>query len=77
MSSNFVFWGKNWSWAGLSGGELKVRPYEYSVGATSHLLNFVLTGRIRKASDQQFVWDLIWRLAHNNGRRRRRYGLQT
>ena len=57
MSSNFVFWGKNWAWAGLSEEFKVVAPYEYSIVGTDQALNFALTGRIRKASNQQLVWE--------------------
>ena len=57
MSSDFVFWGKNWAWAGLSKEFKVVAPYEYSIVGTDQALNFALTGRIRKASNQQLVWE--------------------
>lgn len=57
MSSNFVFWGNNWAWANLS-KEFKVTaPYEYSIVGTDQALNFALTARVGKKSNQQLVWD--------------------
>ena len=34
-----------------------VAPYEYSIVGTDQALNFALAGRIRKASNQQLVWE--------------------
>jgi len=68
MSSNFVFWEKNWAWAGLSNKFKVVGPYEYSIVGTNQALNFALTARIRKASNQQLAWkfDLDARKATTN-----------
>ena len=45
MSSDFVFWGKNWAWANFS-KEFKVTaPYEYSIVGKNQALNFAITAR--------------------------------
>lgn len=56
ISSDFVFWGKNWALADLPIQFKVVAPYEYSLAGTDQALNFSLTGRIEKASVQQLVW---------------------
>ena len=56
ISSDFVFWRKNWTWAGLSTQFQVNAPYEYSLVGTDQALNFSLAARIKKASDQQLVW---------------------
>ena len=57
MSSDFVFWGKNWTWAALSKEFKVIAPYEYSVVAKNQVLNFFLTSQIRKVSNQQLVFE--------------------
>ena len=57
ITSNFVFWGKNWAWATLS-KEFKVNaPYEYSIVGTDQALNFTLKGYVTKPSNRQLVWN--------------------
>jgi hypothetical protein len=58
LSSNFVFWGKNWAWADMPMEFKVVAPFEYSVVGKNQALNFDLSGRIRKPSSQQLVWEL-------------------
>jgi hypothetical protein len=57
ITSDFAFWGKNWSWADLSEEFKVVAPYEYAIIGTDRALNFALTGRIAKASNRQLVWE--------------------
>jgi hypothetical protein len=57
MSSNFVFWGKNWAWAGLSTEFKVVAPYEYSLIGKDQALDFVLNAHITKPSNQQLAWE--------------------
>ncbi len=58
VSSKFGFWGKNWAWAGLGTKFDVVGPYLYSILSNNQLLDFTLDGRVKKESDQQFVWEL-------------------
>ena len=57
VSSDFIFWGKNWVWAGLSKEFKVVAPYEYSLTGKDQTLNFVLSGHIIKPSFQRLVWE--------------------
>src|SRR5665213_12160 len=56
MSSDFVFWRRNWAWAGLSAQFDVVAPYVYSILGNDSALDFTLDGRVRRPSDQQLVW---------------------
>lgn len=57
LSSTFVFWAKNWTWAGQK-TEFKVTaPFEYSIAGKNPTLDFDLAGHIRKVSDRQMVWE--------------------
>jgi hypothetical protein len=57
LSSQFVFWGKDWAWAGQR-MEFKVAgPFDYIISGKNRTLNFDLMGRIRKSSSQQLVWE--------------------
>lgn len=57
LSSQFVFWGKNWAWAGQQ-AQFKVNaPFDYSFAGKNPRLNFDLSGRIRKSSSRQLHWD--------------------
>ena len=48
VSSNFVFWGKGWSWAGLS-QEFNVNaPFDYSITGKSDALKLSLDGTSRE-----------------------------
>ena len=57
ITSDFVFWGKNWTWATLSNEFKVVAPYEYAFAGTDQALNFSLASRITKRSDSQLVWE--------------------
>src|ERR1700733_3182751 len=57
MSSQFVFWGKNWAWAGLKSQFKVVAPFEYSISGRDQALNFDLSGRVTKPSNQRLVWE--------------------
>lgn len=56
MSSGFVFWGKNWTWAGLNTQFKVVAPFEYAISGIDQPLNLDLSGRVTKPSDRQLVW---------------------
>lgn len=56
MSSQFVFWGNNWTWAPLKTQFKVVAPFEYGISGTDQALNFNLSGRITKQSNRQLVW---------------------
>jgi hypothetical protein len=55
--SNFVFWGKSWTWADMTKEFKVVAPFEYSVTAKNRALNFDLSSRISKPSSKQLVWE--------------------
>ena len=57
LSSTFVFWGKQWSWAHQPAGFKVVGPFEYTVAGRNQALGFDLTGRARKSSERQIVWE--------------------
>jgi hypothetical protein len=57
MSSDFVFWAKNYAWAGLT-QDFTVAPCQYSIRGNNRGLNFNLTDRVTKPSNQQLVWDI-------------------
>ena len=55
MSSQFVFWGKNWTWAGLVTQFKVVAPFEYAISGTDQALNFGLSGRVTMPTNRQLV----------------------
>jgi hypothetical protein len=57
ISSDFVFWAKDWSWAGLSAVFKVVGPYEYAITGNNQPLNFGLNGRVQKQSNQRLSWE--------------------
>jgi hypothetical protein len=57
ISSNFVFWKKDWVWAGLQSEFKVIAPFEYTIAGKNQALNFDLSGRVRKSSTQQLVWE--------------------
>ena len=56
MSSSFVFWDKNWKWAGFKKNFRIVEPFRYELSGKNAALNFDLSAQIRKISDHQLVW---------------------
>jgi hypothetical protein len=56
LSSDFVFWGKNWVWADMATDFKVVEPFEYRVAGKNQTLNFDLTVRVTKPSSRQLVW---------------------
>ena len=58
ISSQFIFWGKNWHWANLSLQFDVTAPFEYKLTGTNQALNFGLSGHVKKQSEQQLVWNL-------------------
>ena len=57
LSSTFMFWGKNWTWADQPVQFKVLAPFEYSVAGANSALNYDLIGRIKKASNSQLVWE--------------------
>jgi hypothetical protein len=57
LSSAFMFWGRNWTSADQATQFKVLAPFEYSVAGTSQALDYDLTGRIRKPSNSQLVWE--------------------
>ena len=56
MTSQFVFWADNWSWAELTTRFKVVAPFEYAVFGTDRGLGFNLSGSISKNSQKQLTW---------------------
>jgi hypothetical protein len=56
LSSDFVFWGKNWVWADMGTDFKVVAPFEYRIGGKNQALNFDLTAHVTKPSARQLVW---------------------
>jgi hypothetical protein len=46
MSSQFVFWAKDWTWDGLAAQFKIVAPFDYAISGTDQALNFGLSGRV-------------------------------
>ncbi len=57
VSSDFVFWGKNWAWANFAKEFKVIAPYNYSIVGQDQMLNFALNGHVTKASNQQLLWE--------------------
>lgn len=58
VTSNFVFWGKNWTWADLLVQFRSVASFDYALSGKNRTLNFDFSARIHKPSSQQLVWEL-------------------
>jgi hypothetical protein len=57
LSSAFVFWGKNWTFADQQTEFRIIAPFTYSIAGKNPALNLDLAAGIRKPSDRQLVWD--------------------
>src|SRR5262245_33308962 len=55
VSSDFVFWKKDWAWSGLSTDFTVFAPFRYGVAGKNQGLNFDLTARIGKESDRRLA----------------------
>jgi hypothetical protein len=58
LSSDFVFWRKNWVWTNTDTKFQITAPYQYSITAINSALNFRLDGRVEKTSSQQLRWKI-------------------
>lgn len=58
MTSDFIFWGGNSSWAPLDAQFKILSPFDYAVSGIEKPLNFSLSGKISKPSDRQLTWVL-------------------
>ncbi len=56
IATDFVFWQKNWQWAGLSTHFKVVAPFEYSIVGESSLLNLSLSSQVARPSSQRLGW---------------------
>ena len=56
MSSQFVFWAKNWSWANFDTKFKVVAPFNYELSGVDQTLQFNLSGHVAKPSDRQLAW---------------------
>ena len=57
LSSAYVFWGNNRIGAQQQVEFRVIAPLEYAVVGKNQVLNFDLSSRIKKASNQQLVWE--------------------
>jgi hypothetical protein len=57
VTSNFVFWGNKWAWAGLESRFRVTAPYSYLFSGRSQRLDFDLSARIAKEGERQFIWE--------------------
>jgi hypothetical protein len=57
VSSQYVFWGKDWTWANLATQFKVFAPYKYTVSGKNEVLKFNLSGRVTKPTDHQLVLD--------------------
>src|SRR5688572_26590618 len=55
VSGAFVFWRKDWAWAEMTTA-LKIEA-PYTITGRNEALGLDLSGRIRKASEHQLVWE--------------------
>jgi hypothetical protein len=58
VTSTFVFWRKDWAWAGASTAFKVVAPFEYALSGASEPLGLDLKAGIRKVSERQLTWEL-------------------
>jgi hypothetical protein len=56
ISSDFAFWEKRWTWAGLSTKFDILSPLKYAVRGSSPTLALELRGEIKQSSDRQITW---------------------
>src|SRR5262245_52333234 len=56
LSSNFVFWRKDWAWSGLSTNFNVLSTFSYTVDGKNQGLNFDLHARVNKTSERQLAW---------------------
>ncbi len=56
VTSDFVFWGKDWQWAGPSTHFKIDAPFQYEVTGESAPLNLHLSGRVGKSSSRELRW---------------------
>jgi hypothetical protein len=56
ITSDFVFWGKNWQWAGLDTHFEVVAPFEYLITGRSAALNLNLSSRVKKPAPERLMW---------------------
>jgi hypothetical protein len=60
IAAEFVFWGKNWQWAGLSTHFKVAAPFEYSIIGDSAGLGLNLSSRVEKPTPQRLTWTFDW-----------------
>ena len=58
MTPEFVFWGRNWSWADTLPTFRVSGPFDYAIAAQNTLLGLDLRGTIRKQSERQLRYEL-------------------
>ncbi len=56
ITSDFVFWGKNWQWAGLATHFKVAAPFEYVLTGESPVLSLNLSSQVRKPAPRQLTW---------------------
>lgn len=58
MVPEFVFFGRNWSWAGTSATFRVVAPFDYAMTGQNAVLGLDLRGTIRRPSERQLKFDM-------------------
>ena len=58
MTTEFVFWGRNWRWADTVPAFRVVSPFDYAMTAQNTLLGLEMRGTIRKQSERQLRFEL-------------------
>src|SRR5262249_54448816 len=56
VTTDLVFWGKDWDWAGLTTRFKIDAPFQYEVSGESPPLNLHLKARVEKSSPRQLSW---------------------
>ena len=64
MSSAFVFWAKDWKWAGLRTTRKIDAPFHYTIVGSSNALNLNLLGDVERNSKQKMVWQFDFDADH-------------
>ena len=63
ISGSFMFWGKNWAWAGFR-PEFKINgPYEYSLSGVSRSLDLSINAQITRPAPKRLLWNIDFDVA--------------
>ena len=59
LTSSFLFWGKDWSYAYFDPKFKVEAPGQYALHGTNQDLGFSLDAKVSKVSDHQITWDIL------------------